>query len=227
MKTFEPLKKHGIDIVSTIEGDRGFYVVTMEEKECIGKNIKSSRRISLSAVKDAYEKLLTIKDDSIISIKKVIDLENELFVVMEYINWITLNKYMKENYFYNEDDNLKKLKKIFINLAEAIDRLHSYGVVHADINCSNILVNEELQIKIIDFDFSIINKNDFNAKKIDILRYNSLILEYIFEQVYLHEKYYDNSDNVKSKKELFAKISTQYEAHLDSCLVVFSEVFNT
>lgn len=224
MKKFNfELEILGIEVVSNFLNLENFYVLLKENKKYIGKHIKFSERISIEATKDAYIKLLSVDCNSIVTIKNVIDLDNELFIVMEYVNWITLNKYMKEIYFKELDDNMGKLKYIFLNIAKAIDSVHSYNLVHADITGSNILINESLEVKVIDFDFAILDSK--MSKSIDILKYNSLLCEFIFEQIYLNQRYnlFSNS-NAKEKKEHFSKIASQHKT-FTSCLDVYSGIF--
>jgi serine/threonine protein kinase len=211
----------GIEVVSNFLNLENFYILKKGNKEYVGKHIKFSGRISISATKDAYIKLLSVNSNCIVTIKHVIDLEDELFIVMEYVNWITLNKYMKEIYFKESDKNMEKLKYIFSNIAKAIDSVHSYNLVHADITGSNILISKNLEIKIIDFDFAILDLKI--SKSIDVLKYHSLIFEFIFEQIYLSEKY-DLFVSDVEKKEHFSKIALQHKT-FTSCSDVYSNIF--
>ncbi len=49
---------------------------------------------------------------------------------------------------------LKALLQLFARVAGAVDDLHDAGIIHRDINPSNILVNESLTIRLIDFGLS-------------------------------------------------------------------------
>ncbi len=219
----------GIEILSTISGYKNLYLLKSNNTQPIlGKHINKYTRISIPAIKDAYEKLQTVNCESSVSIKHIFELDGELCIVMEYVDWSNLNKYMKEKYFPKMDFNMREFRRIFRNIAHAIDKLHTHNLIHGDVHGLNILINEKFEIKIIDFDFAFIggDKSDIDSyKSMDILRYNSLLFEFIFEQIYLNERYnlFSNSD-AKEKKEHFSKIELQHKT-FNSCLDVYSNIF--
>jgi len=72
--------------------------------------------------------------------------EDEYYIIiMEYIDGIPIK---------NHKFNSKNFIKIFLQIAEAIEILHSYGIVHMDIKPSNIIITKDEKIKIIDFSIS-------------------------------------------------------------------------
>lgn len=44
-----------------------------------------------------------------------------------------------------------KLKKILYNLLCGVNYIHSAGIIHRDIKSSNILINEDCNVRICDF----------------------------------------------------------------------------
>jgi len=71
--------------------------------------------------------------------------------VYEYIDWSRLDIYIKENKI--EPD---MLNRIFRNLINGVDYIHSLGLLHRDIKADNILVNKDTgEVIIIDFDISV------------------------------------------------------------------------
>lgn len=114
----------------------------------------------------------------------------------------------------------------FFNIANSIDAMHKLGFTHCDITGSNLLINEDFNIKIIDFDFAIIMNKDNYERRIDILKYTSLVFEFIFEQLYLHDSYgfYPNVD-MKEKRECFQKAAPH--KIFNSCLDVYYHIFGS
>lgn len=83
--------------------------------------------------------------------------EDTCYIVMEYIEGgETLKKYCTpENLL-----PVEKVVEIIFKCAKALDYAHRQGVVHRDIKPPNILVTEDLDIKIGDFSIAHINKPD-------------------------------------------------------------------
>src|SRR5262249_37279605 len=67
----------------------------------------------------------------------------ELQILMELFDGTSLD--------VHRPDSLSKLIQIFIQVAEGLTQVHRLGFVHADIKPNNILVNDKLVTKIIDF----------------------------------------------------------------------------
>lgn len=82
----------------------------------------------------------------IINIYDVISTEEEQYIVMEYVDGITLKKYMEQYHL-----NLCEVLDISIRLAEGLRHAHNRNVVHCDIKPLNILLDKELNPKIADF----------------------------------------------------------------------------
>lgn len=75
--------------------------------------------------------------------------EGGLYIAMEYIEGISLRKYILKNPI-----SLKRALGIIIDIAYALCHLHTHGVIHRDLKPENILVTENGAIKVIDFGIS-------------------------------------------------------------------------
>lgn len=75
--------------------------------------------------------------------------EGGLFIAMEYLEGISLRKYLLHTPL-----SLKRSLSIILDIAYALCHLHTHGVIHRDLKPENILVTEMGTIKVIDFGIS-------------------------------------------------------------------------
>lgn len=83
---------------------------------------------------------------NICTIHGVEELNGELFIVMEYVDGVTLRE--REQ---TADQTLETVLTHAIQIGEALHEAHSKGIVHRDVKAENIMVNAKGQIKIMDF----------------------------------------------------------------------------
>lgn len=69
------------------------------------------------------------------------------FIVMEYIDGITLNEYMEENKVLEWQDAVH----FTIHILRALQHAHSKGIVHRDIKPQNIMIYGDDGVKVMDF----------------------------------------------------------------------------
>lgn len=73
---------------------------------------------------------------------------------MEYVNGVSLHTYSKNSNSHRRI-NETQCRKLFKQIAEGIEYLHSQNIAHRDIKLDNILIEEKTNmVKIIDFGFS-------------------------------------------------------------------------
>lgn len=84
---------------------------------------------------------------------------NVLYILMEYVNGITLKEKMrKEPEYFLRKENLRQL---LLQLCEALKALHKNNIVHLDLTPNNILIQQTSNdIKLIDLGFCLSNYND-------------------------------------------------------------------
>ena len=119
---------------------------------------------------DIYKKYIPEKHGSI---KTVINGKSKNFLVMEYVDGITLSKLIKEKKLNN-----KLIINIMIQLCEVISFFHEVGISHRDLKPQNIIIKRErqtingrhvydddsVQVKIIDFGLSCYSKSKKKCK---------------------------------------------------------------
>lgn len=79
------------------------------------------------------------------------------YIVMEYVLGLPLDKHIEQNQL-----SVVEILKVFIVICEAVDYGHQKNVLHCDISPSKIILNEDGNIKIIDFD--ILKTKNLNAQ---------------------------------------------------------------
>ena len=134
----------------------------------LAKNLKTEEEIVIKAqelalglkpkkrkqIKKKYlQEFLLIEEvhqhEGVCSFIEFIELENALLAVIEYVKGVALKKILKHR-------KLSLNEKLFV-LVQFIDvmaYLHKKEVIHGDLHSSNLLVTEDLKIKLIDFNLS-------------------------------------------------------------------------
>ncbi|KAG1051991.1 hypothetical protein G6F43_005848 [Rhizopus delemar] len=73
--------------------------------------------------------------------------DNHYYIVMEYHETMDLFDYIE----YNERVDESNVRKIFKQLALAVQHLHDHRIVHRDIKDENVVLDKELNVQLIDF----------------------------------------------------------------------------
>ena len=88
-----------------------------------------------------------IRQENVISAFDVVDEENMHYIVMEYVEGITLNKYIKNKGKLSNEETIN----ISLQVAKGIRAAHQKGIIHRDIKPQNIVINNDGVAKITDF----------------------------------------------------------------------------
>ena len=73
---------------------------------------------------------------------------------MEYIEGRELFNMQSDLNQMGQDDRTEVCKSIFGELLLTVDHLHQQGIVHRDIKLENIMVDNNMNIKLADFGFA-------------------------------------------------------------------------
>ncbi len=123
------------------------------------KLVDPNRRKSVKREIKLMEKM---KHQSIVKLYEVIDTEKYVILVMEYVGGGSLHGYLKSKSNRRLDE--KEGRRIFLQVLEAIRYCHSRCITHRDIKLENLLLDDNLNIKIIDFGFSTCIPNEKKIK---------------------------------------------------------------
>jgi serine/threonine-protein kinase len=95
--------------------------------------------------------MMRMKHRNIVRFREIIDRDGVLAYVMEFIDGVTLEEWMKTEARHVEESILARL---FVDILRGLSHAHKHGVVHRDLKPANILIAEQdgrYQAKIIDF----------------------------------------------------------------------------
>ena len=106
-----------------------------------------------NVVNNELKLLKQIDNINIVKLYEVIETSSYLYLVMEYIEGISLldTNRRDENHYLEEQRALK----IFIQIIKAIMYCQSKNICHRDIKLENILITKDDIVKIIDFGFAV------------------------------------------------------------------------
>ena len=148
-------------IISSQIGQGAYAIV----KQAINKKTKEKFAIKIyekskmtesqrmSSINREINLLKQINHPNIVKLYEVIDTPRQLCIVMELAHGQSLHSFAKSK------TNRRVFEKtaiiIFRQILSGIEYCHSLNIVHRDIKMENILVDENLDVKIIDFGFGI------------------------------------------------------------------------
>jgi serine/threonine protein kinase len=145
--------------INRLLGEGGMAHVYEAEHEQLGK--KAAIKVLKKSFADNHQistrffneaKLMATLDHP--NILKVYDFDNsnnQLAIIMEYLEGEDLNEIIKKNH---KTLSVEKIKDVFIQVLSALQYAHDNGLIHRDIKPSNIFVLKNGQIKILDFGIS-------------------------------------------------------------------------
>lgn len=104
------------------------------------------------------------KDEGIVKAQDFFEINNTAYIVMEYLEGITLKQYLRKN----ERIEPEELLELFVPLIESLDEIHSQGLIHRDISPDNIMVLLGGKIKLMDFGAAR-DYTDFGEKSLSLI----------------------------------------------------------
>ena len=143
------------------EIDHGAFGQVILVKECIkNKNLAikviNKKGAGIQTIKKMKEEILILKKldhSNIVKFYGYIETNSQLLIQMEYIQYGTLSRWMKENCQITEKEASLLLRRVL----SAVEYLHNNHICHRDIKPENIMFskkNDFDSIKIIDFGLS-------------------------------------------------------------------------
>jgi serine/threonine-protein kinase len=91
------------------------------------------------------ERASRLNDTHVAALYDVIELDEEIFLVMEFVDGQTLRQRLREPM------SLEQFLKVAIECTDALVAAHERGIVHCDIKPENIMLTPTGRVKILDF----------------------------------------------------------------------------
>jgi len=88
-----------------------------------------------------------LEHPNIVASYAVGDYRGQPFIVMEYIRGKTLKDYLREIGPLTEEEAVY----VMIQICQGVNEAHSRGIIHRDLKSQNVMIDEELNVKIADF----------------------------------------------------------------------------
>jgi MAP/microtubule affinity-regulating kinase len=127
-----------------------------------------SSRLSC-AIEREIRLLKGLNHPNIIKLKEVIHEHCHIFIVMEHCEGGTLLDFILSDKL----NDLSEVKRLFLQIVEAISYLHSFGIAHGDLKPDNIVLTAEGDVKLIDFGYCKEKLIGFDEDKSGTVKYGS------------------------------------------------------
>jgi len=119
---------------------------------------KNKLKDDIELIMEEVAILNTIDHPNICNYYETYDDKKFIYLVMEYISGNTIFERIGAKEHYGEKKAAKYMKQLF----QAINHCHAINIVHRDIKPENIMVNEDDEVRLIDFGLALITKKTIN-----------------------------------------------------------------
>ncbi|MEN8153019.1 MAG: protein kinase [Acidobacteriota bacterium] len=132
------------------------------------KRIVAIKSISTDSLADPESKMRFLREaqtasqlehSNICPIYEIYEEENKDYIVMQYIDGVTLDNIIKY-----KDLSINKILEIAIQICDGMIEAHSKGIIHRDLKPANIMVNKKGEVKILDFGLAKFRDKSFQKK---------------------------------------------------------------
>lgn len=139
----------------------------------LGFSCTSNQRIAVKRVKDQYannkmirerarqEASLSFSHPNIVQMIGMCEVAPDygpIFILSGYVSGITLDAHVKEQLNYlSQEDRVEKISNEICKVLDALQYLHSRGVVHRDVKPSNIMIENGSVVKLMDLGIARLN----------------------------------------------------------------------
>lgn len=131
----------------------------------LGRNCQDSHDlVAIKQVNPAYASLQPIRDRARLEASLAFrhrnlvemigccedgNLRGPMFIISRLVQGVTIDRYVNRT-FANRDDRVERIIKCIFPVLDALDYIHSKGIIHLDIKPSNIMVENGSNIRLMD-----------------------------------------------------------------------------
>ena len=188
---------------------------TQLERECSVKAIASGREYSpqvFPRIKKNYIKMPTRKHPNLVEVYDVRVSEdgNEVFVIMELLKGKNLLQHTNSMSHMNDRITIENLAPVLNEIARALDSISKeFHIVHNDLKPVSIYINENNQIKILDYGVTYLSQeDDAHLGNPEIWKHPIANPDYMSPEIWQHKK-----PNMAADQYSFAVIIYEVLSH--------------
>lgn len=130
---------------------------TEKTQICVFMHKELGKKIIKRTVKDVgdvYFVLQNLSHPNISNVYEAFKSKTGVTVLEEYIDGQTISEHLADNLY-----SPKGVKAVISSLCDALDFLHSHKIIHKDIKPENVMIDNDGNVKLIDFNASRIYKH--------------------------------------------------------------------
>ena len=150
-------------------GQGAYAVVRLAYKKSEGKNY-AAKIYDKSKLVDEHRRnsvcrevllMQKLKHPFVVKFSEAFETDHHVYLIIEYVTGKSLHDYLKKQRAsstskteFDQTLSEEETKRLIKQLLQCLDYLHEEGITHRDIKLENILLDQDNNIKIIDFGFS-------------------------------------------------------------------------
>eukprot|EP01119_Soliformovum_irregulare_P015298 TRINITY_DN4293_c0_g1_i1.p1 TRINITY_DN4293_c0_g1~~TRINITY_DN4293_c0_g1_i1.p1 ORF type:complete len:278 (-),score=69.23 TRINITY_DN4293_c0_g1_i1:121-954(-) len=139
------------------------------ERFALKKIDKSHPKYHKHTAQNETNALYTLDHEVIVDIIDEWETESEVCILLEYVEGLDLVTILEEGDYNPIEEDIAV--HLFHQLAEGIQHCHSKGIAHRDIKLDNVMINQEGNVKLIDFGLSTMKHPEKRRDDVGSLEY--------------------------------------------------------